>query len=77
MYLDEHIERYEKAIRKFYMKEYGAAKGWTELQNIKSMMGYTLNNVNDWDTNYFKELQKYADDHHISVPKPKRELVKA
>ena len=75
MYLDEHIERYEKAIRKFYMADYGLHKGWTELQNIKSKVDYLISPGSDWLTSYFKELQKYAEERKISIPKAKREKI--
>lgn len=71
MFLCDHIERYEKAIREHWDALGERKRAWTELHNVKVKADYMINNEEEWDSTYFKLLQKYSEDYNIKIPKAK------
>lgn len=72
MILDDHIIRYEKAIRQHFKPTHGSHYGWTKIQDIKQIVEYSIPQSDKRDIEYFKALQKFTVDNGIKVPEPKK-----
>lgn len=66
MLLEDRIDCLEKAIVNYY-KDVGERRlGWTKLKNIKVTLDYTVEDQEQWPTEYFKELSRMADE--LKIP---------
>lgn len=62
MLLEDRIEKLEKAVVEYYINIGEKRKGWTVLANIKSYVDYTIDNDDDWNVLYFKNLSDKVDE---------------